>query len=58
MTKRSMTSEEIAANLYAAAMSDTNTESEHEFHYVDDADAYGDAWVDDMMMGIIEDIQY
>lgn len=58
MTKRSMTSEEIAANLYAAAMSDTNTEAEHEFHYIDDADCYGDAYVDAMMMGMLEDIQY
>ena len=50
---KSMSSDEIAANLYAAAMSDTNTDAEHEFHYVD-----CDSWVDDMMMGILEDIQY
>ena len=48
-----MSSDEIAAGLYAAAMSDTNTEADHEFHYID-----CDSWVDDMMMGVLEDIQY
>ena len=55
---KTMTSDEIAAGLYAAAMSDTNTEAEHEFHYVDSEEYYGDAYVDDMMMSILEDLQY
>ena len=52
MTKqKTMTSDEIAAALYAGAMSDNSTDAEHEYHFSSD-------WIDDMMMGVLEDIQY
>ena len=49
---KTMTSDEIAANLYAAAMSDSNTEAEHDFHYVDSDEYYGDEYANEVINSI------
>ena len=53
---KTMSSDDIALALFDGAMSDNLSDAEHEFHYSgDDTDAIG---LDDLMMSVLEDLQY